>query len=332
MAVSIAAGGRFDGLGAAAARAGTVLPPFNERVRMLVVSPHPDDESLAVGGLIQAVLAAGGTVDVLLLTDGDDNPWPQRYMERRIVIDAQARARWGTRRRGEVRAALARLGVGESSLHALGWHDMDVTGCLSRDASAAIAAIDAVIADTAPTLMVLPALGDRHPDHGSAHVMARLAARAAAPGAHIVTYMIHGRVAAGTVAARLPLSAVIEAGKRSAVSEHRTQLSLSGKRMLGMVQPDESFALPTPPHAALPWHPPAWVRPGLHLLVASGQGSGQWRWRDAPLENTPRGWVLHDPLLERGGFVKLSVPLRSPWIFDHWGWAELAPRGTGSLA
>jgi len=74
VAISIAAGGRFDGLGAATARVGAVLPPLDERVRMLVVSPHPDDESLAVGGLIQAVLAAGGAVDVLLLTDGDDNP------------------------------------------------------------------------------------------------------------------------------------------------------------------------------------------------------------------------------------------------------------------
>lgn len=332
MAVSIAADGRFDGLGVATARVGTVLPPIDERVRMLVVSPHPDDESLAAGGLIQAVLGAGGAVDVLLLTDGDDNPWPQRYMERRIVIGAQERVRWGSRRRDEVRAALAQLGVGESSLHALGWHDMDVTGCLSRDAATAVAAIEAVMAAAAPTLIVLPALGDRHPDHGSAHVMARLAARAVAPDAHIVTYMIHGRVAEGTVAARLPLTRVIEAGKRNAVQEHRTQLSLSGKRMLAMVQPDETFALPAPPNSVLPWRPPAWVWPGLRLLVVSGQGSGHLRWRDAPLENTPQGWVLHHSLLESGGFVKLSVPLRSPWIFDHWGWAELAPRGTGSLA
>ncbi|HEY4146581.1 PIG-L family deacetylase [Pinirhizobacter sp.] len=332
MAVTITADGRFDGPPVSAARAAMVLPPLNERVRMLVVSPHPDDESLAVGGLIQAVLDAGGTVDVLLLTDGDDNPWPQRFMERRIVIDAQGRTRWGTRRRGEVRAALARLGVEESSLHTLGWHDMDITGCLSRDAAAAVTTISAVITATAPTLMVLPALGDRHPDHGSAHVMARLAARAAAPDAHIVTYMIHGRMAAGTVAARLPLSTAIESGKRKAVLEYRTQLSLSGKRLLGMVQPEETFTLPSPPHTTLPWQPPVWVRPGLRLLVVSGQGSGSWLWRDAPLEKTRRGWILRDPRLERGGFVKLSLPLRSPWIFDHWGWAELAPPGAGSLA
>ena len=123
-----------------------------------------------------------------------------------------------------------------------------------------------------------------------------------------------------------------EAGKRRAVGEHRTQLSLSGKRMLGMVQPGETFALPAPPQAALPWHPPVWVRPGLQLLVVSGQGSRLWRWRDAPLEQTRQGWIISDPLLERGGFVKLSMPIRSPWIFDHWGWAELAPRGAGSLA
>jgi N-acetyl-1-D-myo-inositol-2-amino-2-deoxy-alpha-D-glucopyranoside deacetylase len=332
MAVSIAANGRLDALGGAAARAGTVLPPLDSRVRMLVVSPHPDDESLAVGGLIQAVLGAGGTVDVLLLTDGDDNPWPQRYIERRLIIGARGRARWGTRRRGEVRAALARLGVGESSLHALGWHDMDVTGCLSRSASDAIASMAAVMTATSPTLLVLPALGDRHPDHGSAHVMARLAARAAAPDAHVVTYMIHGRVPSGAVAAGLPLSKAVYAGKRQAILEHRTQVTLSGKRMLSMVRPDETFLLPSPPQPVLPWRPAAWLRPGLRLLVASGQGSISWRWRDAPLEYTRQGWVLHDPRVERGGFVKLSAPVRSPWIFDHWGWAELAPGAAGSLA
>jgi hypothetical protein len=249
-----------------------------------------------------------------------------------LVIDAKGRARWGTRRRGEVRAALARLGVAESSLHALGWHDMDVTGCLSRNATDAIASMAQVITATAPTLLVLPALGDRHPDHGSAHVMARLAARAAAPDAHVVTYMIHGRTPRDAAAAGLPLSKAAYAGKRRAILEHRTQVTLSGKRMLAMARPDETFLLPSPPSSALPWHPPAWLRPGLRLLVASGQGSASWRWGDAPLERTPQGWMLHDPLLQRGGFVKLSAPLRSPWIFDHWGWAELAPRAAGSLA
>ena len=54
--------------------------------RLLVVAPHPDDESIATGELIQQVRQVGGQVDILLLTHGDNNPWPQRWMERRFRI------------------------------------------------------------------------------------------------------------------------------------------------------------------------------------------------------------------------------------------------------
>ena len=39
--------------------------------RLLVLAPHPDDETLGAGGLIQRVLARGGTVRVVLVTAGD---------------------------------------------------------------------------------------------------------------------------------------------------------------------------------------------------------------------------------------------------------------------
>src|SRR6185436_2742523 len=42
--------------------------------RLLVVAPHPDDESLGSAGLIQRVLAAGGHVRVVLMTSGDAFP------------------------------------------------------------------------------------------------------------------------------------------------------------------------------------------------------------------------------------------------------------------
>ncbi len=36
----------------------------------VVLSPHPDDESLGTGGLIAAACARGQRVDVVLVTDG----------------------------------------------------------------------------------------------------------------------------------------------------------------------------------------------------------------------------------------------------------------------
>ena len=67
--------------------------------RLLILAPHPDDESLATGGLIQRAVKAGAKVRVLFATDGDNNPWPQRFVERKLQISYTDRARWGRRRR-----------------------------------------------------------------------------------------------------------------------------------------------------------------------------------------------------------------------------------------
>ena len=52
-------------------------PPVLEvpdATRLLVIAPHPDDEVLGAGGLMQRVKASGGTVRVVYLTDGDGYP------------------------------------------------------------------------------------------------------------------------------------------------------------------------------------------------------------------------------------------------------------------
>src|SRR5690348_2479117 len=151
------------------------LPPFTAQTRQLVVAPHPDDETIANGLLIQRVRAAGGTVRVLLLTDGDNNPWPQRWLERRWSIGAAERKRWGRRRRAELEQALRRLDLPSAALQSLGWPDMGVLDRLLQADQSALAELTAALADFAPDLIALPSLGDRHPDHGAAHVLVRMA-------------------------------------------------------------------------------------------------------------------------------------------------------------
>jgi hypothetical protein len=48
-----------------------------------VLAPHPDDEVLGTGGLLQMLAREQATVRVVLLTCGENNPWPQRLLERR---------------------------------------------------------------------------------------------------------------------------------------------------------------------------------------------------------------------------------------------------------
>src|SRR6185436_8274566 len=45
--------------------------PVTADTRLLIVAPHPDDEILAAGGLIQHLRAANGTLRVVYLTDGE---------------------------------------------------------------------------------------------------------------------------------------------------------------------------------------------------------------------------------------------------------------------
>jgi LmbE family N-acetylglucosaminyl deacetylase len=312
-------------------------PVIDGSSRLLVVAPHPDDESLAAGMLIQRVLAAGGRADVLLLTDGDDNPWPQRWMERRIVIDAAGRARWGARRRKEVARALGRLGVGPEHLHALGWHDMRVTDELRLRHEAAVTAIRRLVERVRPNLVVIPDLGDAHPDHGSAHVLARLALAKAGSMAEVLTYMVHGTERSAPDELIVPDDdPERQATKIRAVLEHETQMALSRQRMLGVASRPERFdrapAAPGKGMLRLPWSPGALARSRLRLVLADGEGIRAWPWRQAPIERAGQSWVL--PLRGAPGpaFVKLTADLSTPWIYDRYGWAGQDPETVGLVA
>jgi LmbE family N-acetylglucosaminyl deacetylase len=91
--------------------------------RLLVVAPHPDDETLGAGGALQAALAAQAQVKVVIVTNGDGQwlaplalrgkvwPRPTDY-----VVDGQLRQK-------ESLAALQTLGVPGEAVVFLGYPD-----------------------------------------------------------------------------------------------------------------------------------------------------------------------------------------------------------------
>jgi LmbE family N-acetylglucosaminyl deacetylase len=106
------------------------LPPatwpeieFGDGDRILVLAPHPDDESLATGGVIQRALAGGHPVHVVFLTLGDNNEWSfMVYRKRPEFLPWQVRA-MGEVRHGEALAAARTLGLPPDSLTFLGYPD-----------------------------------------------------------------------------------------------------------------------------------------------------------------------------------------------------------------
>ena len=303
---------------------------------LLIVAPHPDDESLAAGGLIQRALARGARVHIVFVTDGDNNPWPQRVLEKRVRIGARERERWGARRRGEAEQALRELGAEDAVVHRLGWPDGGVTWKLVDETQSAIAQWRALLAGIAPTLLVLPDLADGHPDHSALHVLLELVLNGMPESRRpeCLCYLLHGRAVLDPARqVTFELSEIEQARKRKAIHAHRSQMALSRGRLLHWATAQERFASGIGNQimigSRLPWQPPRWLRPTMVLLAVDAQGGQRLpcrntrgkpnlSWRDgAPAACAPRA-------LQAPYYVKLYSTIPSPWVFDVWGWRRIA--------
>ncbi|MCL5037783.1 MAG: PIG-L family deacetylase [Chloroflexi bacterium] len=101
--------------------------------RILVMAPHPDDEVLGCGGIIQQAVKKNIPVRIVFLTYGDANEWSFIRYRKRPVLSPKAVKDMGRVRRKEAIAAGAVLGVPEKNLIFLGYPDLGTLGIwLSR--------------------------------------------------------------------------------------------------------------------------------------------------------------------------------------------------------
>ena len=200
--------------------------------RVLVLAPHPDDETLGCGGLLARAVAHGAAVRVLVVTDGENNPWAQRAAERRWRVGEGDQTRWGARRRDEAVAAVATLGIDPAAIRFLGFADKGLTALLLRGGGGLIEDLAAEIVDFAPTLVVAPDLGDRHPDHSALAVLLALACECCAGRARFacLAYLVHGKLGRGG-RVQLSLDPATRGRKRHAIFAHASQLAALVRRI-----------------------------------------------------------------------------------------------------
>ena len=216
---------------------------------LLVVAPHPDDESLGCGGLIARLAAAGARVAVLFTTDGGAShrsaTWP--------------RARLAEARAAEADTALDVLGAGSARRLRLGLPDAGMPPPGSPAYAQALAQTAAFIEEVGPDLVLLPWRRDPHRDHRDSHRLVSEALDAAGSGAVRLEYAIwldelgapadHPRD--GEARRRLlPVDTVLTA-KRAAVAAHLTQTTdliddpdgfrLTGATIARLVTPAETY-------------------------------------------------------------------------------------------
>tara|TARA_R110002020_G_scaffold26514_33_gene86059 strand:- start:2295 stop:3020 length:726 start_codon:yes stop_codon:yes gene_type:complete len=172
----------FTPIVAEASRAPLVaLPELAGDGDILVLAPHPDDESLASGGAIAAAVAANRRVHVAVVTDGArSHPNSATHPP----------AKLSDLRRSEVQAAVDILTDGSSTVIWLGYPDMAAPDDAGAFADVAV--------QLRPVLENVSAIwttwnGDPHPDHQRVWRLARwLVARH--PGIRMFACPVWGRV------------------------------------------------------------------------------------------------------------------------------------------
>jgi len=187
--------------------------------RLVVVAPHPDDEVLACGGLIQAHAARQGAVTVVGVTDGEAS---------HAEVEHASPGALAMQRRHERERGLAALGVSSASVVRLGLAD----GAVERHAGLLADRLAALLrpGDTVVSTWCL----DGHPDHeatgaATAHACSAVGCRFVEAPVWMWHWALPGdaRVEWHRLRAfRLDPAAMH--GKRAALSAHASQLATRG--------------------------------------------------------------------------------------------------------
>ena len=90
---------------------------------ILVLAPHPDDETLGCAGIIQEALSKGCSVYIVFFTNGDHNEIAFKLYEKKIILTPEGYIKMGEVRRKEAIAATEILGVPKENLIFLGYPD-----------------------------------------------------------------------------------------------------------------------------------------------------------------------------------------------------------------
>lgn len=191
--------------------------------RILIMAPHPDDESVATGGLIQNALEKGIPVHVVFLTYGDFNVWSYTVFEKIPMLTPGQALNLGEIRHGEALNAIKKLGLSEEDITFLGYPDYGTseilyyhwgesppyTGILTRKNSvpystalspgspykgeSIMADMKTVISEFNPTKIFVSHPDDHHPDHRAMFVFTTVSLWEMEKNVEVYPYLVHYR-------------------------------------------------------------------------------------------------------------------------------------------
>lgn len=223
------------------------------RRSLLVIAPHPDDETIGCGGLIALAAASGVCVVVVVVTDGAaSHPGSATWPPERIAH----------RRKREVLRAIEILGV-KASPHFLNLPDTQTATIAGAIRQGACDRLAGVIEEHQPDVVLTTWRREPHCDHRFSYALTRDSMQDASSSAMLVEYMVwtyligaaDDRPRPHETAGFLLDVGDVRSRKRSALAAHRSQLgriirddpggfALSRAHMRTMTIGEERFELP----------------------------------------------------------------------------------------
>ena len=125
--------------------------------KVLIISPHPDDEVFGCGGLVQSLVQAGKQVEVLIMSKGEAVHRPCCPDEENTIVQARA---------GLTYAANGVLGIVPEHIHRLDFPDGSFSSVKEDDDM--VKALGDLIREIAPTEVFIPHPYENSPDHVAA--------------------------------------------------------------------------------------------------------------------------------------------------------------------
>ncbi len=195
--------------------------PLDSHDRILIFAPHPDDETVGTGGLIQQALEKNIPVHIVFLTNGDFNEWSFMIYRERPVIKREAVLKMGEIRHDEAVKACDVLGVSENNLTFLGYPDYGTQEIWCRHWNEAppyesfltgakevpysnsfrpgapykgeeiLKDIKKIIKDFKATKIFVTHGADNHPDHRAFYLFARLSLMELGMDIPVYPYLVH---------------------------------------------------------------------------------------------------------------------------------------------
>ena len=216
----------FFGLGAIGGwllSKGTIqqFPEITVEDKIIVFSPHVDDEAIGTSGIIQEAKAKRATILVVYMTNGDDNATSVIGEGKSLKLPPNEFIKLGEIRAEEGKKALKILGLEEDEYIFLGYPDSGLNLMLSRyfntttpyasrgtkltynpygftyrqkqsyTGANALADVTQIIRDFGPTMVFVTHPRDKHPDHSATFKYVSQALEDLGQNPRVYGYLVH---------------------------------------------------------------------------------------------------------------------------------------------